>query len=68
MSAPATNVIPMPQERLSDADYSYFKAAIDAVNQAKANLTFVQSVLIPAYGLKDGDQIQPDGRIIRAEP
>lgn len=65
MSAPVTRITPV--ERLSDADYSYFKAALDGVNQAKANLAFVQSVLVPTYGLKEGDQIQPDGVILRAE-
>lgn len=52
-------------EKLDDSDFDYFKVAMEKVREAKANLTFVQSILVQKYGLVEGDEIAPDGTIIR---
>lgn len=54
-------------ERLDDSDFVYFKTAMDGASQAQSIVNFVQSVLMQRYGLKEGDQITPDGQIIRLE-
>lgn len=52
-------------ESLNESDFLYFKQAMDGVATANSVLAFVQSILVQKYGLKDGDQIQPDGLIVR---
>jgi hypothetical protein len=52
--------------RLNNSDYAYFKLAMDGVANSNSILAFVQGVLVAKYGLKDGDRIELDGRIVRA--
>lgn len=61
-----TNVLPMPEsERLDEVDQLYLSAALAKRNEANGIVAFVQSQLAVRYKLGEGDQIQPDGVIIR---
>lgn len=54
-------------ESLKEDDYAYFKSAMDGLLQAQSIVDFVQSILITKYGLKDGDRIELDGKIVRMD-
>lgn len=61
-----SNVLPMPEsERLDETDQLYLSAALAKRNEANSIVAFVQSQLAIRYELGEGDQIRPDGVIIR---
>lgn len=59
-----SNVLKMP-ERLDEADRTYLNSALSQLNEANAVLRFVRDQLAARYKLGEGDQITPDGVIIR---
>lgn len=52
-------------ESLEQSDFSYFKSAMDGLATAQSVVAFVQKVLVEKYQLRDGDQVQLDGSILR---
>lgn len=52
-------------ESLEQSDLLYLNNANDGLAKAQAVVAFVTSVLATKYGLKEGDQVTPDGTIIR---
>lgn len=52
-------------ESLNESDLMYLQNASDGKAKAEAVVAFVLSVLTAKYGLKEGDQVTPDGVIIR---
>jgi hypothetical protein len=55
------------ENKLDSADYIYFKEAMDGLLKAQSIVSFIQNVLITKYGLKEGDTIELDGKIVRGE-
>lgn len=52
-------------ERLSEQDLPYFNEARARLTGAQAIYDFTQAILASKYSLQPGDQIMPDGTIIR---
>lgn len=55
----------MTDEKLASEDQAYYAEAIARKQGADAIYAFVSAVLQSRYALQPGDQITPDGTIIR---
>jgi hypothetical protein len=55
-----------PRERISEDDLSYHRQIVAQIAQALAARDSWASHLSGKYGLREGDQVAEDGRIVRA--